>query len=69
MGRFFERLQNYIATKNEKNENKIILGDFNCTGGNKIQRIFRCCSNYILIVDNGLRTYEEPQTPLIDYFY
>ena len=48
--------------KKEGNENKIILGDLNCTmdkinrdGENKIQRLYRCCSNYILsklIVDN-----------------
>ena len=45
-GRFFEGLQNYMENKNEGNENKIILGDFNCTtdkmekdGGNKTQRL------------------------------
>ena len=41
-----------------------MLGDFNCTmdktdrdGGNKTQRLYRCCSDYALsklIVDNGL---------------
>ena len=30
-GRFFEGLHNYMENKNEGNENKIILGDFNCT--------------------------------------
>ena len=37
-------MQNYMENKNERNENKIILGDFNCTmdkmdryGGNKTQ--------------------------------
>ena len=30
-GRFFEGLQNYMKNKNGGNENKIILGDFNCT--------------------------------------
>ena len=30
-GRFFEGLKNYMENKNEGNENKIILGDFNCT--------------------------------------
>ena len=30
-GRFFEGLQNYTKNKNKGNENKIILGDFNCT--------------------------------------
>ena len=29
--RFFERLQNDIENKNEGNENKIILGEVNCT--------------------------------------
>ena len=29
-GPFFEELQNYMENKNEGNENKIILGDFNC---------------------------------------
>ena len=53
-----------MENKNKKNENKIILGEFNCTmdkmnedGGNKKQRIYRCSSNYALsklIVDNGL---------------
>ena len=64
MGSFFDELQNCIENKNEGNENKIILGDFHCTkdkmgkdGENKIQRIYRCCSNYSLsklIADNGL---------------
>ena len=30
-GRFFEGLQNYMQNKNEENENKLILGDLNCT--------------------------------------
>ena len=53
--RFFEGLQNYIGNKNEGNENKVILGNFNCTmdkmdrdGGNKTQKLLRCCSNYAL---------------------
>ena len=29
--RFFEGLKNYMQNKNEGNENKIILGDLNCT--------------------------------------
>ena len=63
-GRLFEVLQNYMQNKNEGNENKIILGDLNCTmdkidrdGENKTQRLYRCCSNYALsklIVDNRL---------------
>ena len=53
-----------MENKNKGNEIKIILGDFNCImdkmgryGGNKTQRLYRCCSNYSLsklIVDNGL---------------
>ena len=62
-GRFLEGLQNYMEKKNIGNENKIILGDFNCTmfkmerdGRNKTQTLF-CCFNYTLsklIVINGL---------------
>ena len=40
MWHFFEGLQNYTENKNNKNENKIIFGDFNCTiifGQNKIK--------------------------------
>ena len=61
---FFGVLQNYMQNKNEGNETKIMLGDLNCTmykidrdGENKIQRLYRCFSNYALsnlIVDNGL---------------
>ena len=50
---FFKRLLNYVENKNEGNENKIILRDFNCTkdkmdryGGNKAQILYRCCSYY-----------------------
>ena len=53
MGRFFEGLQNYMENKNEGNENKVILGEVNCTihkmnrdGGNNTQRRTKCCSNY-----------------------
>ena len=53
--RFFEGLQNYMQNKNEGNENKIMLGDLNCTmdkidrdGENKTQRLYRCCSNCAL---------------------
>ena len=55
-GRFFKGLQNYMENKNEGNKKKIILGDFNCTmdkldryGGNKTQRLYRCCSNCALM--------------------
>ena len=73
---FFEGLQNSMQNKNEENENKIILGYLNCTmdkidrnGENKTQRLYRCCSNYILsklIVDNGLEDLwrrENPDSP------
>ena len=52
-----------MHNKNEGNEYKIMLGDVNCTmdkidrdGENKTQRLYRCCSNYVLsklIADNG----------------
>ena len=58
-----------MENKTEENENKIILGDANCTmdemdryGKNKAQRLYRCCSNYTLIVDNGLMIYVEERT-------
>ena len=60
-----------MENKNERNESKIILGDFNCTmdkmdryGGNKTQRLYRCCSYYSLNVDNGLRIYGEGRTQI-----
>ena len=69
-GRFFKGLQNYMKNKNDGNESKITLGDFNCTmdkmdrhGGNKTQRFYRCCSNHAHIVDNGLRIYGEGRFP------
>ena len=53
-GRFFEELQNYMQNK-QGNENKIAIGDLNCTmdkidrvSGNKTQRLYRCCSNCAL---------------------
>ena len=61
-----------MGNKSEGNGNKIILGDFNCTmdkmdryDGNKTQRLYRCCSNYAVIVDNGLRIYEEGITQIL----
>ena len=46
-GAFFEGLQYYMQNKNEGNENKIMLGDLNCTmdkidrdGENKTQRLY-----------------------------
>ena len=60
-----------MENKNEGNGNKIILGGFNFTtdkmdryGGNKTQRLCPCCSNYALIVDNGLRIYGEGKTQI-----
>ena len=53
-----------MQNENERNENKAMFGDLNCTmdkidsdGENTTQRIYRCCSSYVLpnlIVDNGL---------------
>ena len=53
-----------MENKNEENEDKTIIGDFNFTmnkmdrdGENKTQRLYRSCSNYALsklILDNGL---------------
>ena len=44
-----------MKNKSEGNEKKIMLGDFNWTmdkmdkdGGNKLQRLYRCASNYVL---------------------
>ena len=60
-----------MENKHEENESKIILGDFNCTmdkmdrySENKTQRLYRCCSNHALIVDNGLRMYDEGRTQI-----
>ena len=60
-----------MENKSEGNENEIILGKFNCTmdkmdrcGGNKIQRLYRCCSSYVLNVDYGLRIYGEGRTQI-----
>ena len=76
LGGAFFRTTKIYANKNEGNENKIMLGDLNCTmdkidrvGENKTQRLYRCCSNYALsklIVDNGLEDLwrrENPDSP------
>ena len=52
-----------MQNKNEGSASKTMLGNLNCTmdkidrdGENKTQRLYRCCSNYVLsklIVDNG----------------
>ena len=63
-----------MENENEGNENKIILGDFNCNmdkmdrdGRNKA--LYKCHFNYVqskLIVDNGLKDLwrrENPDSP------
>ena len=67
------KIQNHMQNKNEGNENKITLGDLNCTmgkidrdGENKTQRLYRCCSNYALwklIVDNELEDIWRRENP------
>ena len=62
-----------MENKNEENENRIMLGDLNCTmdkadrdSENKTQRLYRCCSNYTLsklIVDNGLEDLWRRENP------
>ena len=65
MTEFFKELQNYFENWNEGNENKIILGDFNCTidkmngkhKENETQILYRYSFSYSLsklIVDNRL---------------
>ena len=76
MGRFFEGIIKYMQNKIEGNENKIMLGDLDCTmdkidknGKIKTQRLCGCYSNYALsklIVDNGLEVIwrrENPDSP------
>ena len=70
---FFEELHNYVGYKNDENENKLLLGDFNCTmdkinrdGGNKTQRLYRHRSNDVLpklIVLNGLNDLSRRKNP------
>ena len=68
-----------MQNKNKGSENKIMLGDLNCTmdkidrdGENKTQILYRCCSNYALsklFVDNGLEDLwrrENPEYPEYD---
>ena len=62
-----------MQNKSVGNENKIMLGDLNCTmdkidrdGENKTQRLYRCCSNYALpklIVDNELEDLWRTKNP------
>ena len=71
--RFFEELLNYIDHKFEGNENKIILGDFNCTLSqidrderNMTQKRYRCHSNFTLsklILDHGLEDLWRRENP------
>ena len=73
MERLFEGLQNYMQNKNEENENKIMLGDLNSImdkidrdDENKTQRLYGCCSNYVLsklIVGNGLEDLWRRENP------
>ena len=70
-GRFFEVIQNYIENKNEGNENKMILGDFNCAmykierdGWNKT--LYRYCFSYALsklTMDNRLEDLWKKKNP------
>ena len=65
--------KNHKENTREKNENKIILGDFNFTmcitgkdGVNKTQKNYRCNSNYTfsqVIVDNGLNDQWRRKSP------
>ena len=69
----FEGLQTYIENKTEGNENKILIGDFNCTlekidrdEGNKTQKRYRCHSLFALskvIMDNGLEDLWRRKNP------
>ena len=62
---FFSLLEDKIIWIIKENKYKIMLRKFNCAmdkiasdGGNKIQRLYRCGSNYALaklVVDNGLQ--------------
>ena len=62
-----------MQNKNEENENKIKLGDLNCTvdkidrdGENKTQRLYWCYSSYALskpIGDNGLEDLWRKENP------
>ena len=62
-----------MQNKSERNENKIIFEDLNCTmdkidrnGENRAQRLYRCCFNYALsklIVDNTLEDLWRMENP------
>ena len=62
-----------MQNENEGNEDKIMLGDLNCTMNkidrddeNKTQRLCRCCSSYALsklIMDNGFQDLWRRENP------
>ena len=62
-----------MQNKNKGSENKIMLGDLNCTlykfnrdGEDKSQILYRCCPNYALSifnVDNGLEDLWRRKNP------
>ena len=61
-----------MENRNEGNENKIILGDFNFTmdkmdkyDRNKTQRLYRCYCYYALNVDDGLPLFGEGRTQIL----
>ena len=75
---FFEGVQNYMKHKREKNENKVILEEFDCImdkinrdGGNKTQRLYKCGVNYDLsklIVNNGFEDLWRKENPYFSEF-
>ena len=62
-----------MRNENDGDKDKIMIGGFNCTvdimdrdGGNKTQRIYRCCFNYAMskiIADNGLMDLWGKESP------
>ena len=74
MGCFFEGLQNHKQNKNGENENKIMLGDFNCTMDKETEMVkikhkefegavlIMPCQNSSWIM--GLRIYGEGRTQI-----
>ena len=60
-GRLFQGPDNCMENKNIENENKIMLGDFNCTmdnmgtnGGNKTQRICSQIIDFVPIIPSQI---------------
>ena len=76
--RFFEELLNYMDNNFKENENKIIMGDFNCTLSqmdrdeqNTTQKRYRFHSNFALsklIMENGLEDLWRRENPDISEF-